>query len=150
MIFQNSVAFWVLIKDRIFDDRQRDRLAIQIKVQSSNAGMPVQRTQCADGQCHRLGRMGQTGGTAFDKLDRPGRHDFACRIQQIVPAGRPAQVGFSSGGFEPLPFFRVSKGASSGSNGGMGVVFLQGLSHGQIEKPPSGLGIGCTGFFVSY
>jgi hypothetical protein len=50
-------------------------------IQLTNAGMPVQRAQRTDSECHRLGRMGQAGGTSFDQLDRTRSHDVACRIQ---------------------------------------------------------------------
>ena len=69
------MALGILFEGRTFDDRQGQRLAIQVKVQSVYAGMPVQRTQCADGERHRLGGMGRAGGAALCQLDRPRRHD---------------------------------------------------------------------------
>ena len=122
---QDGPPVGVLSEGCILDNRQRHRLSVQIKIQGSNASMPVQRSQRADGECHRLGGMGQAGGTPFHELDCPGRHNTACRIQQNVPSGRPAHVGFSSGGFAPLPFFLVSIGTVSGSKmGNGGFLFL--------------------------
>ena len=64
MIFEDGVSLGVLFEGRAFDDRQGQRLTIQVKVQRVYAGMPVQRAQCADGQRHRLGRLGRAGGAA--------------------------------------------------------------------------------------
>ena len=75
MIFEDGVSLGILFEGRAFDDRQGERLSIQVKVQSVYAGMPVQRAQRADGQRHRLGGMGRAGGAAPGQLDRPRRYD---------------------------------------------------------------------------
>ena len=49
MIFEDGVSLGILFEGHAFDDRQGQWLAIQVKVQSVYAGMPVQRAQCADG-----------------------------------------------------------------------------------------------------
>jgi hypothetical protein len=89
-LFQNSIAIRIMFEGCIFDDRERDGFSVQVQVESPNASMPIQRSKRADGERHRFGWQGQAGGAPFHQLDRPGRHDLACRIQQDVPAGRPA------------------------------------------------------------
>jgi hypothetical protein len=55
VIFKDGVPLGILFEGHAFNERQGQRLSIQVKVQGVYAGMPVQRAQCADGQRHRLG-----------------------------------------------------------------------------------------------
>lgn len=132
MIFEDGVSLGILFEGRAFDDCQGQGLSIQVKVQRVYAGMPVQRTQCADGQRHRLSWLGRAGGAATGQLDRPRRDKTPRQIQQALRFDRPAQVGFSSGGLAPFPFMRVSTGTVSVSRAEAGDFPLR--RNGQNEK----------------
>lgn len=71
-------ALIILFKRCILNDRQGDRLPIQIQVEGVYAGMSVQRSKRADSECQRLSRMGQAGGAPFGNLNCPGRYNSSC------------------------------------------------------------------------
>jgi len=68
-------ALIILCEGCILDDRQSDRLAVQIQIECVYAGVSVQCAQGTYGERQRLSRVGQAGGAPFENLNCPRRNN---------------------------------------------------------------------------
>jgi len=83
-------ALIILCESCILDDREGNRLAVQIQIESVYAGMSVQCAQGTYGERQRLSGMGQAGGAPFDNLNCPVRDNALRCIQEVGPFDKPA------------------------------------------------------------